>query len=126
MISKLVIALRDQSELVRQSACSVLGHIGEKAATNKVISTIVSALGNQSAEVRWSACSALGQMGAKAATNEVISELWSSCERGEISFCDGCSMFRKIFRAPEMMKQVDAKIMKNMLRYNFLDWWKNI
>jgi hypothetical protein len=66
--------------------------MGEKAATNEVISELVSALGDESEYVRSSVCEVLGKMGEKAATNEVISKLasalgdesrdvrWSACE----------------------------------------------
>jgi hypothetical protein len=49
--------------------------MGEKAATNEVISKLVSALGDESEDVRMDACRALGKIGEKAATNEVISKL---------------------------------------------------
>jgi hypothetical protein len=49
--------------------------MGEKAATNEVISKLVSALEDESEDVRSNACYALGKMGEKAATNEVISKL---------------------------------------------------
>jgi hypothetical protein len=52
--------------------------MGEKAATNEVISKLVSALGDESENVRANACEALGMMGEKAATNEVISKLVSA------------------------------------------------
>ena len=56
----------------------LFGQIGEKAATNEVITKLVSALGDQSEDVRMSACEALGQIGEKAATNEVITKLASA------------------------------------------------
>jgi hypothetical protein len=49
--------------------------MGEKAATNEVITKLVSVLADQSEDVRGNACSALGNMGEKAATNEVITKL---------------------------------------------------
>jgi hypothetical protein len=52
--------------------------MGEKAATNEVITKLVSALGDQSDRVRMMACEALGKMGVKAATNEVITKLVSA------------------------------------------------
>jgi hypothetical protein len=52
--------------------------MGEKAATNEVITKLVGALGDQSDDVRKGACEALGKMGEKAATNEVITELVSA------------------------------------------------
>jgi HEAT repeats len=70
-----VSALGDKSEDVRGNACKALGKMGEKAATNEVISKLVSALGDESEYVRGNACSALGQMGEKAATNEVFTNL---------------------------------------------------
>jgi hypothetical protein len=52
--------------------------MGEKAATNEVITKLMSALGDQSDDVRGNACEALGKMGEKAATNEVITKLVSA------------------------------------------------
>jgi HEAT repeat protein len=53
--------------------------MGEKAATNEVITKLMSsALGDESDDVRGSACLALGEMGEKAATNEVITKLVSA------------------------------------------------
>jgi HEAT repeat protein len=60
------------------NACEALGKIGEKAATNEVITKLVSALGDESDEVRRNACEALGKMGEKAAMNEVITKLVSA------------------------------------------------
>jgi hypothetical protein len=54
--------------------------IGQKAATNEVISKLVNALGDESGDVRWYACKALGEMGEKAATNEVITKLLSALD----------------------------------------------
>jgi HEAT repeat protein len=73
-----VSALGDENETVRGSACQALGKIGEKAATNEVISKLVSALGDENAGVRVDACQALENIGEKAATNEVISKLVSA------------------------------------------------
>jgi HEAT repeat protein len=52
--------------------------MGEKAATNEVITKLVGALGDRSHYVRRNACEALGKMGEKAATNEVITKLASA------------------------------------------------
>jgi hypothetical protein len=52
--------------------------MGEKVATNEVITKLVDALGDRSHYVRRNACEALGKMGGKAATNEVISKLVSA------------------------------------------------
>ena len=79
MIS-LTTKLNDENEEVRQYACSALREIGEKAATNEVITKLVSALGDQNDRVRRYACAALGQIGEKAATNEVITKLVSALE----------------------------------------------
>ena len=50
--------------------------MGEKAATNEVITKLVSALGDQSESCQTECmCQALGKMGEKAATNEVITKL---------------------------------------------------
>ena len=60
---------------VRRDACIALGKIGEKAATNEVISQLVKALRDEKEIVRRDACIALGKIGETAATNEVISQL---------------------------------------------------
>jgi hypothetical protein len=52
--------------------------MGDKAATNEVITKLVSALGDESDRVRASVCIALENMGEKAATNEVITKLVSA------------------------------------------------
>jgi HEAT repeat protein len=52
--------------------------MGEKVATNDVISKLVSALGDERKYVRGKACETLGRMGEKAATNDVISKLVSA------------------------------------------------
>jgi hypothetical protein len=70
-----VSALGDERDDVSVNACEVLGKMGEKAATNEVITKLVSALGDQSYLVRHYACEALETIGKKAATNEVISQL---------------------------------------------------
>jgi hypothetical protein len=54
--------------------------MGEKAATNEVISKLMNTLGDQSVYVRASACEALGTMGEKVATNEMISTLVNALE----------------------------------------------
>jgi len=54
--------------------------MGEKAATNEVISQLVSALGDKSKFVRRYACKAVGKMGEKAAMTEVISQLVRALE----------------------------------------------
>ena len=49
--------------IFQRDACEALGKMGEKAATNEVITKLVSALGDQSEYVRSSACEALGKDG---------------------------------------------------------------
>ncbi|CAF4707857.1 unnamed protein product, partial [Rotaria socialis] len=46
VIDGLVVALADQKEGVRWTACSALGAMGEKAATSEVIDQLVVTLGN--------------------------------------------------------------------------------
>jgi len=70
--------LTHQENRVRESACRVLGKMGEKAATNEVIDKIISAIGDPESRVRSSACWALGNMGEKTATNKVIDKLISA------------------------------------------------
>jgi hypothetical protein len=59
--------------------------MGEKAATNEVITKLVSALGDENDYVRGNAWEALGKMGEKAATNEVITKLVSALGDESIS-----------------------------------------
>jgi HEAT repeat protein len=73
-----VSALGDDSEDVRRNVCIALGNIGDKAATNEVITKLGSALGDESVRIRYVACEALGRIGEKAATNEVITKLVSA------------------------------------------------
>ncbi|CAF0784462.1 unnamed protein product [Adineta steineri] len=58
-----------------QTVCKTLGAMGEKAATNEVISALFNTLQDADSYVRQSACDALRAMGEKTATNEVISSL---------------------------------------------------
>ena len=71
----------DASEYVRMIAWEALGNMGEKAATNEVITKLVSALGDESNIVRLCVCKALGNIGEKAATNKVITKLMNMCDR---------------------------------------------
>jgi HEAT repeat protein len=80
LITSIINALDVRVPRVRANACSALGKMGEKAATNDVISKLESALGDESDDVRGYACEALGKMGEKAATNEVITKLVSAVE----------------------------------------------
>ncbi|CAF3555646.1 unnamed protein product [Rotaria socialis] len=64
--------MRDEDRYVRWNACTVLGKLGEKAATNEVIAALINAMRDESSGVRQKACAALGELGEKAATNEVI------------------------------------------------------
>ncbi|CAF4127882.1 unnamed protein product [Adineta steineri] len=98
------IALEDESEPVRWEACKALGDIGEKAATNEVITKLVSALEDKSERVRWEACTALGKMGAKAATNDVIAELISA-------FQDESEFVR--ISVPHALENIGKKSMTN-------------
>ncbi|CAF4005758.1 unnamed protein product [Adineta steineri] len=78
LINLVIIALDDKDATVRFYACEALGNMGEKAATNEVITKLVSALEDKS--VRRGACAALGKIGVKAATNEVINKLINALE----------------------------------------------
>ncbi|CAF1559758.1 unnamed protein product [Didymodactylos carnosus] len=75
VIDRLVNALGDKDEDVRNGACEALGNMGEKSATNGVIDRLVNALGDEEWHVRDSACEVLGKMGEKAVTNGVIDRL---------------------------------------------------
>ncbi len=80
LITSVTNELGNKNEDVRRIAVKALGEMGEKAATNEVISKLVSALGDQNAYVRAYACDALVKIGEKAATNEVISKLVSALD----------------------------------------------
>jgi HEAT repeat protein len=77
LITLMITILTDEYEPVKAMACEALGAMGEKAATNEVVSKLVSVLGDETEFVRLAACSALGKMGEKAAMNEVINKLVS-------------------------------------------------
>ncbi|CAF3578362.1 unnamed protein product [Rotaria sp. Silwood1] len=49
--------------------------MGEKAATNDVVTALMNAMRDEDKYVRWAASEALGKMGEKATTNEVITAL---------------------------------------------------
>ncbi|CAF1411085.1 unnamed protein product [Adineta steineri] len=92
LLKLVTLALDDTNDMARHNACEALGNMGEKAATNEVITKLASALEDKSGWVRSSACEALGKMGKKVAINEVITKLasaledlseeirWSACE----------------------------------------------
>ena len=67
--------LDDQDSAVRCAALPAWAKLGEKAATNEVISRLVISLRDSDKSVRWSVCRVLGGLSDKAATNEVISQL---------------------------------------------------
>ncbi|CAF2187032.1 unnamed protein product [Rotaria magnacalcarata] len=52
VIDRLVVALGDEDDQVRQNACSAFGAMGEKAATSEVIDRLVVALGDEYKVVR--------------------------------------------------------------------------
>jgi hypothetical protein len=80
LIDSITIALGDKNWEVRRNAYEILVKMGEKAATNEVISKLVSALGDESENVKGYACKALVEIGKKAATNEVIRKLVSALQ----------------------------------------------
>ncbi|CAF4058859.1 unnamed protein product [Adineta steineri] len=75
LINLVTSALDDKDAIVRADACKALGNIGEKAATNEVITKLLSVLEDEDGRVRTCACEAFGITNEKAATNEVITEL---------------------------------------------------
>jgi hypothetical protein len=120
VITKLVSALRDQSDYVRINACEALGKMSEKAATNEVITKLVSALGDQSDYVREYACEALGKMGEKAATNEVITKLLSAVgdksERVRENACEALEKMGEKAATNEVISQL-VVVMNNDSSY---------
>ena len=85
-IRAMVNGLNDKHQHVRVRACLAFGEMGEKPATNEVITKLVSALGDESYYVRSSACEVLGTMGDIAAPNELIAKLVSALgdESGDV------------------------------------------
>jgi HEAT repeat protein len=98
--------------------------MGEKAATNEVITKLVSALGDQSNDVRKHACIALRKMGEKAATNEVITKLVSALGDQSIDVRKyACIALRKMGEKAatnEVISQLVA-VMNNDSSYRFSD-----
>jgi hypothetical protein len=89
--------------------------MGEKAATNEVITKLVSALGDQSDNVRWDARESLVKMGKKAATNEVISQLVVSMNTGSFGvFCNATVAVQNILSSSAVIKQLAAKTVADL------------
>jgi hypothetical protein len=89
--------------------------MGEKAATNEVISKLVNALGDESEKVRSSACEALGTMGEKAATNEVISKLIILLDDNEYNvFSQALKRVKNILNSFAILIQLDPQLILNL------------
>jgi hypothetical protein len=120
VISKLVSALDDESEWVRESACEALGEMGEKAATNEVISKLVRALGDQSESVRENACDALGKMGEKAATNEVMNKLiFLTNDERYFVHTEAANAIKNILSSSAILAQLDPKLISDLCLSEF-------
>jgi len=110
-----VSALGDQSDSVRGDACEALGKMGEKAATNEVISKLVSALRDKSERVRQYACEALGNMGEKAATNEVMNNLVVLMnDKRDFVSARAPNAIKNILNSCAILRQLDPKIILNL------------
>jgi vesicle coat complex subunit len=109
-----VSALGDESEDVRSSACEALGKMGEKAATNEVITRLVSALGDESEDVRWSACDALGNIDKKAATNEVITKLVSMLNTDQNVFGEAEKAIDNILNSSTVITELGPKLISDL------------
>ena len=72
--------VKSGNEKVRAYACESLGRMGDKAATDEIISLLVNAIKDGNKFVRSNACFALGKMNEKAAIDEVISKLFCALE----------------------------------------------
>jgi HEAT repeat protein len=94
--------------------------MGEKAATNEVITKLMSALGDESEDVRRYACCALGNMGEKAATNEVITKLVGLMNSNSSS-CDfsAAQALQKILISSAMIKRLALKIVADLCRCKY-------
>ena len=115
IICKLVSAVNDTSSSTRASACLALGNVGEEAATEEVISKLLSSLEDDDGDVRWYAACSLGRMGDKAATNEVMSKILSLVDSDKIYLTEFLDIFEYIFRSPQVMKQFNPMIFKQIL-----------
>jgi hypothetical protein len=102
--------------------------MGEKAATNEVISKLVNALGDESEYVRSNACSALGGLGEKAVTNEVISKLLNIIENTSFdSFYEVRVAAENILSSSAVIVQLDPNIIAGFtLSKNAVDCFRNI
>jgi hypothetical protein len=102
--------------------------MGEKAATDEVITKLVSVLGDHSDRVRMHACFALGNMGEKAAKNEVIRKLGdivinnSNYDRREAA-----SAIENILTSSTVLAQIDPRVIAGLCRSRYAsDCLKNI
>ena len=87
-----------------------LGKLGEKAATNEVITKLVSALENEREWVREMACATLEKMGEKAATNEVVSKLVSLVDSTDRRTYGCVEALGSILSSFAVMKQLNPEI----------------
>ena len=71
----MISALTDKDPSVRDNACQVLGDIGERAATSKVIIALIDALSERSLFASLRVLTTLSRMDEMAAKNEVIAAL---------------------------------------------------
>ena len=80
LIKLITIGLDDKDPSVIHKACETLGNMGEKAATDEVITKLLNALRDRKSWARNSASIALEKMREKAATDEVITKLVCALE----------------------------------------------
>jgi hypothetical protein len=84
--------------------------MGEKAATNEVITKLVSALGDQYKLVRVRACQALGNIGERAATNEVITKFMTMCGIYDDMFYTALPTIDRILSSPTSIIRLGPKL----------------
>jgi hypothetical protein len=101
--------------------------MGEKAATNEVISKLVSALGDESGGMTYNVCSALGKMGKKAATNEVISKLANIIKKESRRSYRAAEAVENILSSSSVIVQLDPSIIAGFcLSERASDCFKNV
>ena len=121
-INSLVKALEDEDESVRVDACIALGNLGAKAAMDNVINKLTYVLEDHGTDTRWYACYALGHIGRKAATNEAMSKILSMVESGNLVFTERQEILEYILRSPEVIKQFNPMITKQILQKFGTSW----
>ncbi|CAF3639385.1 unnamed protein product [Adineta steineri] len=97
LINLVTTALGDKNDTVRYYAYKAVGNIGEKAATNEVITKLISAFEEPNFQFSNCAAEALWNLGEKTATHEVIIKLATALEDQSVWIRSGaCGVLGKL------------------------------